>query len=692
MTNAHRRATPNRLAAQRSPYLRQHAGNPVDWYEWGPQALERACSERKPILLSIGYAACHWCHVMAHESFEDDATAALMNALFVNIKVDREERPDLDRIYQLAHQVLTRRGGGWPLTMFLMHEDQRPFFGGTYFPAEARFGLPAFRDLLTQVAAYYREHFEELRAPAAQITAALNDLNPPAAAAAQLSAAPILACRIALARDFDGRHGGFGSAPKFPHAPAITRLLHDWRASASADVPDLQALYMATLTLTRMAEGGLTDQLGGGFYRYSVDERWEIPHFEKMLYDNAQLLGAYAQAACATGEPLFRDCAERTAAWMMDDMRSPEGAFYSSLDADSEGHEGRYYLWNAADAQQHLTPQEWALFAPRFGLDAEPNFEGQWHLRVQASLESLSQAQRLPAEEIVRRLAAARARLLAVRAHRVRPGLDDKVLTSWNALAIRALAQAGRLLERPDFIAAAEQGLEYLRRRHWRGGRLFASDSTGTAALPAYLDDHVFLAEAVLELASARFRADELRFACELMDLVLHHFQDHDAGGFYFTADDHEALICRPKSYGDEALPAGNAIAAAVLLRLGHLLGSSPYLHAAERCLAAAWAAIERFPTGHTSMLHALQDYLHPPAIVLLRGPQAALTPWQRQLNALYAPRDWLLAVPAEAGELPAAIASKPATDVATAYVCRGSSCSAPIATLAALIDQLTDN
>ena len=317
----------NRLATQTSPYLRSHAHNPVDWYPWGEEALELARTSAKPILLSIGYAACHWCHVMAHESFEDPAIAARMNALYVNIKVDREERPDLDRLYQLAQHMLTGRSGGWPLTMFLMHDDQRPFFGGTYFPRESRFGLPAFSDLLEQVAAYYAEHREALRPGAERLVRALGDLNP-APSAQPLTREPLTAFRAQMERSFDAQFGGFGPAPKFPHAPALARLLRSWFASAREDVPDLQALYMVGLTLTRMGEGGLFDQLGGGFFRYSVDERWEIPHFEKMLYDNAQLLAVYAEAACATGESLFAQCARRTVEFLRRELSSAAGAFY----------------------------------------------------------------------------------------------------------------------------------------------------------------------------------------------------------------------------------------------------------------------------------------------------------------------------------------------------------------------------
>jgi hypothetical protein len=683
----------NRLAEETSPYLRQHAHNPVHWYPWGSEALERARRERKPILLSIGYAACHWCHVMAHESFEDEATAASMNELYVSIKVDREERPDLDRLYQLAHQMLTGRGGGWPLTMFLMHDDQRPFFGGTYFPREARFGLPAFRDLLGQVASYYHEHFEQLRVPAAQIVTALEDLNPPPAAAATLTAEPLATCRARLEQSFDREYGGFGAAPKFPHVPDLARLLRDWHASAKANVPDLQALYMATLSLTRMAEGGLFDQLGGGFYRYSVDARWQIPHFEKMLYDNALLLAVYAEAAAATGERLFTDTVERTVEWMLREIGDAgDGALYSSLDADSEGDEGRFYVWQREMVQQALSASEWAVIAPRFGLDGHANFEGQWHLCVHSSIDSIAAARQLTVDEVRATLASAQSKLLRVRAMRIRPGLDDKVLASWNALAIAGLATAARCLDRADYAAAATAALRYLRRVHWREGRLLATSARGEARLAAYLDDYAFLLDAILELAGVRFSAEELAWASELAEVMLRHFEDQDAGGFFFTADDHEALISRPKSFSDEAIPAGNAIAARALLRLGYLLGEPRYLQAAERTLRAAWPALLKYPEGHASMLPALEDYLYPPQIVILRGAASAIQPWLRELNAVFAPRRWTLAVPADATGLPQAIASKPAKEGALAYVCRGTQCTAPISSLDALLHELDDS
>jgi uncharacterized protein len=671
----------NALADETSPYLRQHAHNPVHWLPWGDAALQLARSTGRPILLSIGYAACHWCHVMAHESFEDPATAELMNELYVNIKVDREERPDIDRLYQLAQQMLTGRGGGWPLTMFLLPDDQRPFFGGTYFPPQARHGLPAFRDLLVHVARYFHEHGAELRKPAAEVVAAIEQIQAGALSTAPLTAAPIADCRTQLQRLFDADTGGFGGAPRFPHAPFLTRLLRDWHATAHGDTPDLQALYQCTLTLTRMAEGGLFDQLGGGFYRYSVDARWEIPHFEKMLYDNAQLLEVYAAAAVATGEPLFREVAIRTADWLLAEMRAPGGVFWSSLDADSEGHEGKFYVWQREQVRALLEPAEFAVVERHLGLDLPPNFEGQWHLRVCEPIGS-------PAETVL--LANARAKLLKQRATRVRPGCDTKILTSWNALAIRALAIAARLLDRPDYGTAAATALEWLRQHHWRDGRLLATSNGGAARLHAYLDDYAFLADAALEVLQWRFDAGVLDFGCQLLDALLAHFGDAERGGFYFTADDHEQLINRPKHYSDEALPAGNGVAAVALQRYGWLLAEPRYLQAAESTLRGAWQDLSKHGAHHATLLQALEEQLQPPAVIVLRGANGELAAWQRQLQRIYAPRRLLVAIPADATALAPALAGKlaPAKGV-SAWVCRGNSCDGPYMTFPALVAAL---
>ena len=680
----------NHLATETSPYLRQHAHNPVEWYPWGDEALERARAEKKPIHLSVGYHACHWCHVAADESFEDEATARLLNKHFVNIKVDREERPDIDRIYQVAQQMLTQHGGGWPLTMFLTHEDQRPFFGGTYFPKEARYGLPAFRDVLLRVAKYYRDHAAELRSQNDALMSAFAQLNPaPAAADTELTDEPLKACRAQLAHSFDSRDGGFGAAPKFPHPQSLERLLRDWRASAHAPEPDLQALHMATFTLRRMAEGGINDQLGGGFCRYSVDERWVIPHFEKMLYDNGALLAVYAQAALAGSDPLYARVTQETAAWTLREMQAPQGGYFSSLDADSEGHEGKFYVWDRSDIEGQLSAEELAVFAPRYGLDQPANFEGRWHLHVAASLEDIARQAGKPVAQIAALLDGARAKLLALRARRVRPARDEKVLTSWNALMIRGLAIAARALGRDELGESASRALDFIRSTLWRDGRLLATWMDGRAHLNAYLDDYVYLADAVLELQQLRFSAPELEFARQLLEVVLRHFADAEAGGFYFTADDHEALIHRSKVFADDATPAGNGIAARVLLRMGHLLGEPRYLAAAERTLRAAWPALAQHPQAHVSLVTALEELLDPPEFVILRGEARTIEGWRVELARQYAPRRVVLAIAAQTPDLPPALADKTSRAAPVAYVCRGSSCAAPVDSLEALTEQL---
>ena len=459
---------PNRLAKETSPYLQQHAGNPVDWYPWGPEALERARQEDKPILLSVGYSACHWCHVMAHESFEDAGVAAVMNRLFVNVKVDREERPDIDQIYQAAHQMLSQRSGGWPLTMFLS-PDGAPFFGGTYFPKSARHGLPGFPDLCERIATIWREKRAEIASQNAEMRKAFSRTLPSAGAPrSEFSAEPIRALLDNLRASFDARLGGFGSAPKFPHPTDLELCLRK------------RATDVAHTTLTRMCEGGIYDQLGGGFCRYSVDAEWMIPHFEKMLYDNGPLLALLADAHIVTGTPLYERCAGETAAWIMREMQSPEGGYYSSLDADSEHEEGKFYVWDRHEVECLLSNEEYLAFSRRYGLDRPANFENRlWHLYISRTSDP----------DLEPLLATARAKLFAAREKRVRPGRDEKVLASWNALAIRGMAHAGRVFGRSEWIASARRAFEFIRARMWQDGRLLATCKDGRAHLNAYLDD-----------------------------------------------------------------------------------------------------------------------------------------------------------------------------------------------------------
>ena len=682
----------NRLAAETSPYLLQHAHNPVDWHPWGDEAIELARRLERPILLSIGYSACHWCHVMAHESFDDPGTAEVMNELFVNVKVDREERPDLDKVYQIAHQVITQRGGGWPLTMFLAPDDLTPFFGGTYFPREARYGMPPFVEVLHRVADYWRDRREEIGRQNGALREVFGDIVPPAAAAGvALDASPLAAARRESEQSFDAEFGGFGGAPKFPHPATLERLLRDWHATALGPEPDLKALYMATLTLTRMCEGGVYDQLGGGFFRYSVDRYWMIPHFEKMLYDNGPLLAVAAEAAIATGEELFRRAATETADWAIREMQSPEGGFYSALDADTEGHEGRFYVWDRSEVEAQLPDVQYRAFARRFGLDREPNFEHAWHLHGFVGLPALAEDLGLEADDAANAVDAARRALLRLRERRVRPGRDEKVLTAWNGLMIRGLAVAARALGRPDYARAATRAVDHLRGRCFADGRLLATYKDGRARFPAYLDDYAYLLDALLALLQARWRSADLEFACALADRLLADFEDRERGGFWFTAEGLDPPLYRPKGFADEATPAGNGVATLALGRLGWLLGETRYLEAAERALRGAWPSLARAPQAHGTMLTAHEEYLRPPQVVILRGAAAEVERWSQSLAPLYAPLRMVFAIPDDAPGLPTPLAAKAPRASTVAYLCEGPQCSAPIDDLSRLVRRLRD-
>ncbi len=692
-----RKDSHNRLAAETSPYLQQHADNPVDWYPWGDEALEAARHVGKPLLLSIGYSACHWCHVMAHESFEDADTAALMNQLFVNVKVDREERPDIDRIYQTAHQLLTQRPGGWPLTMFLDPETQRPFFGGTYFPKDARYGMPSFGELMNRVAAYYHENRQQVREQGVELQGILQRLTPPRNTQDALPDAALLqAARTQMARVFDAEHGGFGSAPKFPQPSGIERLLRHWAGTAHDEQPDIEALFMASLTLTRMAEGGLFDQLGGGFFRYSVDARWQIPHFEKMLYDNGPLLALYAQAAMATGEPLFRRAALETAAWLLGDMQSPDGAFFASRDADSEGHEGKFYVWTPDEVRSALPEDQYLLIARHFGMQGGANFDGRWHLTMREPLERIAQDLGRSESDLRRQLDEARSTLLQIRSARVAPARDEKILAAWNGLAIRGLAIAGRALRRPELIEAASRAVDFIDSNMRADGRLLAVYKDGRARFPAYLDDHAFLLDAILQVLQGDWHNRHLEFAVELADILLEHFLDTEGGGFYFTADDHETLIHRPKPLSDESMPAGNGVAALALQRLGFLLGESRYLRAAEDTLRYAAASMLGYPHAHVTLLTAVEEYLQHPEIVIIRGQAQEIASWRDAVAGIYAPRRLVFAIPSDLDDLPGSLLLRRAVEGQTvAYRCVGNQCSLPVTKwedLAALLGTTDDS
>jgi uncharacterized protein YyaL (SSP411 family) len=676
---------PNRLAGETSPYLQQHAHNPVDWYAWGEEALRRSREEDKPILLSVGYSACHWCHVMAHESFEDPAVAEVMNRLFVNIKVDREERPDIDQIYQLAHQMLAQRPGGWPLTMFLT-PDGAPFFGGTYFPKEARYHLPGFPQLLERVAQLYREQRDDIVRQNQTLLATFEGMHPGAPAHhSELSAQPIEAALHSLKSTFDARNGGFGGAPKFPHPAELELCLR--RAAATGDQ---EAQRVAITTLERMALGGIYDQIGGGFARYSVDAQWQIPHFEKMLYDNGPLLRLYSDAWTVTRDPLFARVATETAAWVMREMQSPEGGYYSSLDADSEHEEGKFYVWTPDEVQTVVSPEEYAVLAPHYGLDGPPNFEGtQWHFRVARPLCEVAGALGKSERECSRLLDSGRKKLLQSREGRVRPGRDEKVLVSWNALMIAGMARAAVVFGRDDWLQSAKRAVAFIRGSMWRRERLLATYKDGKAHLNAYLDDYAFLLAALIEMLQAEFSSNLLEFAGDLAEVLLEQFEDRENGGFFFTSHDHERLIHRPKPGYDNATPSGNGVAAFALQRLHFLTGESRYALAAERTLAQFHSAMSERPGGYASLAAALEEHSRPTRTVILRGPSVGLAPWRAALAERYLPHTVVLALGSELESLPGVLA-KPAGGAVNAWVCEGVTCLAPIDRLEELMAQVS--
>ncbi|MEI6300453.1 MAG: thioredoxin domain-containing protein [Betaproteobacteria bacterium] len=686
-----RGGTVNRLAKETSPYLQQHRDNPVDWFPWGEEALALARAQDKPILLSVGYSACHWCHVMAHESFEDAGVAAVMNRLFINIKVDREERPDLDQIYQSAHHLLTQQSGGWPLTMFLTPEGA-PFFGGTYFPKVARYNRPGFPDLCERVATLYRERQPEIKQQNASLLEALSRMQPQSSGAAhhsEFAAAAVNNAIEALKAAFEPEFGGFGGAPKFPHPTDLELLLRRYAATG-----DVQALHIASFTLKKMAEGGIYDQLGGGFARYSTDAKWHIPHFEKMLYDNGPLLSLAADCYAASGDALYKCVAEETAAWVMREMQSPEGGYYSAYDADSEGEEGLFYVWTTDQLKQLLAAEEYAVLAPHYGLDRAANFEGAyWHFYIARDLGAVAQSLGKPLLECAALLQSARAKLFAARATRVWPGRDDKILASWNALMIAGMARAARVFGRADWLASARKALTFIRATMWRQERLLATYKDGRAHLNAYLDDYAFLLAALLELMQADFRVDEFEFAEELAEVLLEQFEDREGGGFFFTSHDHERLIQRTKPGHDNATPSGNGVAAVALQRLGHISGETRFLNAAERTIALFYPAMAKNPGGYATLCMALEECLEPPAVLVLRGDAKEVTRWKAALVARFQPMTLVIAVPVgastDAGRLPPLLDKPAPSSGVSAYLCRGVTCLAPVSDIGALEELL---
>ena len=590
----------NRLATTTSPYLLQHQNNPVDWYPWGPEALERARAENRPIFLSIGYAACHWCHVMAHETFESPAMAALMNELFVNIKVDREERPDLDSIYMNAVVALTGQGG-WPMSVFLTPEGV-PFFGGTYFPPRPAHGLPSFEQVLRGVADAWQNRRDEVLAGGQDVLRHIqqNELLGLPAGGEPLTKATLRQAAETLWRGFDARHHGWGGAPKFPQPMTLEFLLR-YHVLSGESMP----LEMAVKTAHAMARGGLYDHLGGGFHRYATDAIWLVPHFEKMLYDNAQLARAYLHLWQATGDAEFRRVVEEVLDYVLREMTDPLGGFYSTQDADSEGHEGKFFVWSADEIDTALGAHA-TLFKEAYGVSQGGNFEGRNILFAAVPLVALASRNNLTVDEVGERLAAARARLFELREQRVHPGRDDKVLSAWNGLMLAAFAEAARVLRRDDYRQAAIANASFiLTMLRAPAGGLWRTWRQGQAHLPAFLEDYANVAEGLLALYETTFDPQYYVAARQLMDHVLDHFADPQ-GGFFDTGDLHEQLVTRPKDIQDNATPSGSAMAATVLLKLGALAGETRYAESAEKQLRSLQPVLGQHPTAFAQWLAAL--------------------------------------------------------------------------------------
>lgn len=670
----------NHLQHETSPYLLQHKDNPVDWYPWGEAAFAKARAEDKPLLLSVGYSACHWCHVMAHESFEHEPTARMMNDLFVNVKVDREERPDVDDIYMQAVQALTGHGG-WPMTVFLL-PDGRPFYGGTYFPREPRFNMPAFRQILAGVADAYQNRRDDVEKSANALTESLDrDVLGIGGEASALNADLLDAAAAGILRSFDARHGGFGSAPKFPQPMNLEFLLRTYARSGSQ-----QALDAVTFTLRHMARGGIYDQIGGGFHRYSVDAIWLVPHFEKMLYDNAQLSRVYLHAWQITRDPFFRRIAEEIYDYILREMTGPDGGFYSTTDADSEGEEGRFFVWYQEDLYDLLGDEDADLAIEYWGVTPGGNFEGANILHVPNEDRIVADRLHLTLEELHTRLAAIKDKLYAARTHRVHPGLDDKILTAWNGMMLASLAEAARVLEREDYRTAAVRNGDFLLRELLaEDGRLLRTYKNGEAKINGYLEDYANLIDGLLELYQTTFETRWYGAAIRLAERVLDHFPAED-GGFFDTSDDHETLIVRPRNVQDNATPSGNGMMARQLLRLAAYTGESRYEQAAVNTLRLLSEALRQFPQAFGESLSGVDT--------LVRGHQEVAL-----IGALDDERTQALRRVVTETYRPNVIAALSETDVAgeteipllsyrvmrgglpTVYVCRNFVCAMPVTT-----------
>jgi uncharacterized protein YyaL (SSP411 family) len=678
----------NRLINETSPYLLHHAHNPVDWYPWGAEALNRAVAENKPILLSIGYSACHWCHVMEHESFESDAIARLMNENFINIKVDREERPDLDQIYMNAVQMMTGQGG-WPMTVFLTPECV-PFYGGTYFPPEDRYQMPGFRRILTAMAEAYQTRPEEVVKTASALLGELRRSDLGEQSEGALDADLLDGAYQGILRNYDPVNGGFGSAPKFPPAMTLDFLLRTYHRTGSR-----QALEAAKQTCRKMASGGMYDQLGGGFHRYSTDAAWLVPHFEKMLYDNAQLSRLYVHMFQITKDEFYSNVAADILDYVVREMTSEQGSFYSTQDADSEGHEGRFFVWTRDEIENELGTEDALLFCSYYDITQRGNFEGKNILNVRRTPTEVAEAHKVSLDELSEALQRGRRILFDIREKRVKPGRDEKVLTAWNGLMLEGFAEAAAVFDRKDYLKVAKNNAQFLLDNLRQNGLLLRTYKDGSAKLNGYLEDYAFLASGLVKLYEVSGELKWLREARALVERMVSEFWDTENGGFFFTGKSSEELIVRSKDYFDNATPAGNSVAAEVLLRLSALTGEESYALKAVAVLRLVAKQIRRYPSAFGRILGALDFYQSTPTEVAVIGEpgKSDTESLVREVWSRYLPNKVVAQTQPDsadaAREVPLFRERGLIEARAAAYVCEGYACRLPVTNPQALAAQL---
>ena len=654
----------NRLKNEKSEYLLQHADNPVDWYPWSQEAFDKAEKENKPIMLSIGYSACHWCHVMAHESFEDDGTAELMNANFINIKLDKEERPDLDKIYQMSQTIITGKTGGWPLTVF-MTPEKFPFFAGTYFPDTERHGLPGFKDILLRVMDFYKNQRDDISKQNIQIKNIFETLNKTKETKNIVNEDLLSKVKSELISSIDRVHGGFGSAPKFPHVNNLDFLIK------TAEKDDKETLELIELTLTRMTCAGIYDHLKGGFFRYSVDELWMIPHFEKMLYDNGPMIDILCNAYKITQNSLYLDKINQTCQWAIEEMQDKQGGFYSTIDADSEHIEGKFYVWTDEELKDTLNTDELKLFKEIFVVYDKPNFEGKYHLHVTKTNQECYINNKNSADLIC-------AKLLKIRNGRVRPSTDKKILVSWNSLLMIGLINAYKITGNNNYYNSAKKCFDFIRNNMWVNNKLYACYHD-KPYFNAYLDDYAFLSKACIEFLKIDWNEKDFSFLENLTDSLINNFQDKENGGFYYTSDTHEELIYRHKSYMDESLPSGNSIATEVLSELYDLTGNSKYIKAVDKSISSAADSINRSKFSHCSLYLATPNTKISKKLIIIRCELEKIDEYKKNIYALNIMNDNIYFIANNESVTIKGIKEKINQGRFTAYVCQNNTCSEPI-------------